>query len=555
MQVITSSKGGLAGFTPVAELNATGNVPKNGDRMLTDLSMYTSPPSENITLEEFERLALARLSVLKEMEAYKLRHSTKGEKELLDKLNQLKQKHMKGVSTASTSSAAAAPAAAALGASSSSSREEEVRNDLISHYVLRLAYCRTAELRKWFVAQECDMFRLKFGTYNAAEHEAFLAAHAPQYRPVPAGELDEVMPEILQVMKSNLESKEAVARAALDKRFYKVSFTRVPELVSQRRVLLRGGWAYVSRDALAPLVVAEFRAGISKGLSDMARRWRQMFPAEEEQRLQPLVASLTNRSLLADYSGVSTKYGDVSAANLHQLAARHFPLCMNHLMGALHSERHLRHGGRQQLSLFLKAIGLPMEEALMFWRSEFAPRTPSDAFDKQYAYNIRHNYGREGKRTDYTAHNCTTIVGFSGGAGDHHGCPYRRLDEASLRAALGRMRCDERKIEEAVSKARDGHYQLACASAFEGVHRVPEMDVGISAPLQYYAESRRICAERDAAAAPAAGGTAEGADGSGAAASAGAGAAAGGEQQQQPQQPGGRGVKRPAGALPAQPPR
>lgn len=42
------------------------------------------------------------------------------------------------------------------------------------------------------------------------------------------------------------------------------------------------------------------------------------------------------------------------------------------------------------------------------------------------------------------------------------------------------------KIEEAVSKARAGHYQLACASAFEGIHRVPEMDVGISAPLQYY---------------------------------------------------------------------
>lgn len=38
-----------------------------------------------------------------------------------------------------------------------------------------------------------------------------------------------------------------------------------------------------------------------------------------------------------------------------------------------------------------------------------------------------------------------------------------------------------------MSKARDGHYQLACAAAFEGVHRVPEMDVGISAPLQYYA--------------------------------------------------------------------
>ncbi len=39
---------------------------------------------------------------------------------------------------------------------------------------------------------------------------------------------------------------------------------------------------------------------------------------------------------------------------------------------------------------------------------------------------------------------CTTIVGFSGGHGDHHGCPYRRLDEQALRAALGRLMCDDR---------------------------------------------------------------------------------------------------------------
>lgn len=34
--------------------------------------------------------------------------------------------------------------------------------------------------------------------------------------------------------------------------------------MATRRVLLRGGWAYVSREALAPLVVAEFRANVSR---------------------------------------------------------------------------------------------------------------------------------------------------------------------------------------------------------------------------------------------------------------------------------------------------
>lgn len=57
-----------------------------------------------------------------------------------------------------------------------------------------------------------------------------------------------------------------------------------------------------------------------------------------------------------------------------------------------------------------QGIGLPVEEALRFWRTEFAPVTPSDKFDKEYTYNIRHNYGVEGKRTNYTPYSCVKII-------------------------------------------------------------------------------------------------------------------------------------------------
>jgi DNA primase large subunit len=67
--------------------------------------------------------------------------------------------------------------------------------------------------------------------------------------------------------------------------------------------------------------------------------------------------------------------GEITAGQLSQLVAgRHFPLCMTVMYERLTNEHHLKHWGLQQFTLFLKAVGLPLEQAMLFFRHQFAPR-------------------------------------------------------------------------------------------------------------------------------------------------------------------------------------
>jgi DNA primase large subunit len=402
-------------------------------------------------------------------------------------------------------------------------REESARKDAASHFVVRLGFCLTEDKRRWLLAQECDLFRARFRALLGDEQRAFMEANALPYATLSRPDFEAVRPAlaatVLAVTRDAAAAQKVAQGAAAHEAFYKVPFEAVPDLVATRRAYLEAGWAYVSREQVASLVAQPFRASLSRAMARLAGDWNSFMARDEAGRLAPLVEGLSQRYLGPDYSdpGRAGAGGAVTAAQLPRLAAESFPLCMATMLRALREAHHLKHKGRQQLGLFLKGIGLPLEEAVRFWRTEMGPHAPGDKFDKEYLYNIRHNYGKEGTRKDYTPHSCLTLVAAVPGAGEVHGCPYRTFGEDALRAALGRMEVAPAKAEEAVGKARAGHFQLACAAAWEGKMGCA-CDTGINHPNQYYEESRKVLAPGEgggeaAAAAAAAGRPREGAGG------------------------------------------
>ncbi|KAI6246187.1 putative DNA primase large subunit [Erysiphe necator] len=416
------------------------------------LNFYIIPPTGDITLEQFEQWAIDRLRVLAEFEACSFRNKSPTEtaahmKPILDKYLPL-----------------------ASSTSNSTNLQAERQKDHYSHFILRLAFSSTEDLRRRFSRVETMLFRLRFQNDHAKERQAFVESLNLDWEVVN----DE---EKLALAEKLRAAGGGYPKRIQDENYFKVDWERIPELVESRRTLIHGGMAYVpSREQLS-IVIAEFSSHLDKALIMTSRALPRL---DEDDRITPILTHLSKSFTTPDalYSSFSTPLpgADISARNIDALSAS-FPLCMQHLHRTLRRDSHLKYYGRLQYSLFLKGIGLNLEESLQFWRSSFNKIT-DDVFNKEYRYNVRYAYGDVGgdgnrRGRGSTPFSCQRILTeHAPGTGEAHGCPYRHFSVDNLLVLLRSVGIQDQETLRGVKEDKEKtKYHLACNRVFEYVHK------------------------------------------------------------------------------------
>ena len=106
----------------------------NVNRVLHEpaLSLYNLPPTHNVSLDEFESYAIDRLQLLRTIEALRSRN-IKG----TDFSNAMKKAEARYIPM---------------------NTRDDRQKDNTSHFILRLAYCKSEDLRRWFCSTSVSFF-------------------------------------------------------------------------------------------------------------------------------------------------------------------------------------------------------------------------------------------------------------------------------------------------------------------------------------------------------------------------------------------------------------
>ena len=312
-------------------------------------------------------------------------------------------------------------------------KEENIKNDISSYFILALIMCKNESDAKWLTRLECRLYkaRLKLKSYNMYKILSNLGIELSEYDK--SHKSDDLMNRIKFRLINNPNNKT-------DENIYFCKFEDALNLVPTHEFYLHKGNIYIPESDLPSLFKLVFEQRMEKTLNKIRIKSDRI---KEDRRIKEIMMMFERAkdTLMKEEAEKMDKNmpNDEKLRTMNDvdmLSEKCFPLCMSLIERHINQYSHLMHFGRLQYTLFLKGAGLPVDECSKFFQKKYEKKTPADKFEKEYAYNIRHSYGLEGKRVSYTPYTCEKIINMNVPMGrECHGCPFKTYSEENLRAS------------------------------------------------------------------------------------------------------------------------
>lgn len=424
-----------------------------------DLDMYNIPPIEYYSYSALSNACQQRIDLYKELERFREENKTNEEKKEFY------------------------PEVARIVRLCKSKIASNRVDDLMSHWILKLVFNNTDQGH--FNINEALIFIGRI--YDQAERYAVTRqeGNTDEERLKSKKELSKrfYFEKLRYYIEGDVEKKEELT--------IKIPFKFAARLIEKYEVELERGFAIITPDNAFIVIQELFGEILHLQNKNVERIYKQM--VKQDARIEKLI------DLLKEYNKSTEHYykpektvatSKIDASNVEYLSKEYFPLCMSEILDGLKTKHQLKHWGRLQLGLFLKGIGMRLEDNILLFNNYLGKLSDSSKKISEYKYYLEHMYGKRGKKTDYTPWSCQKIADKAiPTSNDVYGCPFKFYSDSHLAKALKVRKLDDSQVNEVIA-ARKVNYNIGCRKMFELTHNVSTVKPGIGKhPNSYYLSS------------------------------------------------------------------
>jgi DNA primase large subunit len=334
--------------------------------------------------------------------------------------------------------------------------------DNASHFLLITAAALNQDFKQWLVSVEMELFkqRMKYG--DIRNHQVLLDGQ--NFNKKKLEELIQENPSHEQWFKNNFPPEVNKDSVIFNEVPIEIGYSQL----SKKKFFVQNGYIYIPEKVMQNVYLSVFRDFLEQHISIISDCLPNIL---KDARIKELLETIVSTRHASNYQVQFKNNAKINMSNIDYYSQKCYPPCMRHLHSLLRAQHKLMHYGRLMYILFLKGIGVSLEDAMYLWRSEFTKVMDSNKFEREYAYNVRHGYGKEGKKADYSPWSCDKIIKFEDTASEPHGCPFKIYNAEGLIKFIDDYKLTQEEMREIMDAKGKKCYQICCLRLWEFTHK------------------------------------------------------------------------------------